>query len=257
MKTGYLESERLLTALHLEAYQNVLFAHAHPDDETVLTGHAIHQLQRARLNVYTYIASDGTNSTIGDAYFVANGHRRSEADHALRELGVPPENQHYAGLHDGQLRAARELMSGHIGQIIATHDIDAVFTAGPAGFDGHDDHQAVHQAALAAADSNVALWALATQESADVTIAADAPIKLNALRWHASQFPVQAQKPFIFADGQKLLASERLMATHGSVEPRLWPYYDLLFFGEHYQRLGHSAAKYAILKKEETIHEAV
>ena len=257
MKTGYLEAEPLLTALDLEPGQNVLFAHAHPDDETVLSGHAIYQLARAGLNVYTYTASDGTNSTVGDPYFVANGFRRGEADQALRELGVPPGNQHYAGLEDGQLRAAREIMSRHIASIIAHHNIDAVFTSGSTGFDGHDDHQAVHEAAQAVVGSNVALWALTNQETADVTIAAEPTVKLNALRWHASQFPSQAQKPFVFANRPELLASERLMAIHGSVEPRLWPYYGLIFFGEHYQRLGHNIAKYAILMENETIHETV
>lgn len=233
----YTQARPLAEAFGLQPGQNVLFDHAHPDDETVLTGNAIHRLVRAGVHVYTYTASDGTKSSLGDPHFVRSGRRRGEATRALNYLGVPSEQQHYAGLEDGRLQAARQTMAKHIGSIIRRHDISAIFTAGPAGFDGHDDHSAVHDASMDAAGAEqVPLWAL-SKEPADVTVAAEPVAKLNAIRWHASQYPGRANSPYITVGSSELVGSERLMAIHGSVEPSLWPYYGLIFFGEHYQLL--------------------
>lgn len=218
MKHRYLKGPELLRALRLKPNSYVLFVHAHPDDETIATGHAIKRLSDNGVHVYVAIATDGELSTLGDPALVQAGYRRIEATLALDRLGVPFSNQRYFGLADGQLGSSDEQaeLADQIWNLLAKRTFAAIFTPGEHGFDGHPDHIAVHQAAMLAVKEMVTrpmIWSL-DSSIGDVSVAPDAQTKLLAAAYHETQYP---DVPAAVAEGN------------------LKPYSELIFSGEHYQ----------------------
>jgi LmbE family N-acetylglucosaminyl deacetylase len=196
------------TDFGLHAGQHVLFVHAHPDDETIATGHAIRALSASGVNVHRA------------------GYRRIEAMLALRELGVSLDNQHFFSLEDGKLSDERnnQEMALTIGALLLNGSFAAIFTPGAEGFDGHDDHIAVHNAtlnAVATTRSGGAVWSLGDTPG-NVFVPADPTAKLLAAEYHATQYPN--------------VYSELAIGI-------LQPYRQRILTGEHYHR------QYAILNE--------
>lgn len=239
---------QLLDTFGLSPGQNVLFVHAHPDDESVVTGSTIHSLQEAGINVHLLTATDGTASTLGDPVLVQAGWRRIESMMAQLELGIPLQNQHYLGLQDGQLEKLRnqQRLRQAIGQLATELNVAGIFTPGKQGFDGHTDHMAVHNAALQTAltlPNLPAVWGIERFDGG-VAVRADPILKLNATRHHATQYPKLAQLAPLTMSREALMTSER--HSHlANIDEGLWSYFDLLFFSERWIR-------YTKLKEEAT-----
>lgn len=203
----------LLDAFGLEPGQKVLFAHAHPDDEAVATAEAIHRSVDAGLIVHTALATDGTESTLGDPNLVENGWRRLEAMRALVLAGVPIHRQHYFGFTDGQLAAKHPHLARRLAGIIIENEIAAVFTPGQEGFDGHPDHIAVHRAAVDAAQLILwtpQVWGL-NRSQGQVGLAVDSAQKLRVVGEHATQFPGASDQEMPVSTALQISAYEDLV----------------------------------------------
>lgn len=185
-------------AFDITSNQIVLIVHAHPDDESMACAGAIEQLVRDGIMVYTVTATDGEQSTRGDRQFVANGQRRGEAQAALQLLGIPLARQHYFGLPDGELTAKQTELARLLHDFCIEHNVSVVITPGASGFDGHADHIAAHQAAVAACQTlatngkHLTVWALASDGDGQAVVPVDFDHKLAALAMHHSQFPMSS-----------------------------------------------------------------
>ena len=96
MTSSTLETTQLPDAFRDLAGHNVLFAHAHPDDEAVATASAMIALLAAGANVHGATATDGEASTRGVEVANSRG-RLLELQDAYQEIGVPRVNQFYLG----------------------------------------------------------------------------------------------------------------------------------------------------------------
>ncbi|HSX08310.1 MAG TPA: PIG-L deacetylase family protein [Candidatus Saccharimonadales bacterium] len=181
----------------LGAATNVLFVHAHPDDESVATGAAIELFVRQGHNVHLAIATDGQRSTKGDPTFVASGGRRRECQAACGEvLGVAEDRQVYFALPDGELAVAHNQirLAIRLGAYMVQNGVKHIVTPGIEGFDGHPDHIATHRSALLASavawlcGHRVLVWALRPGDSGEVSVAVDYTRKQSALNHYVSQF---------------------------------------------------------------------
>lgn len=186
----------VLSQFGLASGDRVLFAHAHPDDAAVTNSALIARLVEAGVEVHTLDATDGTASALGDQVLVQGGWRRIEDMRSFLRLGVPIVNQHYFGMGDGELQTplSRALLQFRIGTLLIEHKFKTLFIPGEDGFDGHPDHQAVHEAALAAGDLALAgfgrpdaIWALDPNGESGVPVNRDE--KLLVVAEHETQFP--------------------------------------------------------------------
>lgn len=199
-------NSEILSAFGLKPGDRVLFDDAHPDDTEMRGAQTILALQAAGVIVDVAIATNGTKSTLGNRWFVKFGGRRLETWLALWQLGVPAGRVRFLQdspdqLNDGELSTwpNRLLLAKRLANLMIQNSYDAVFTPGAEGFDGHDDHVAVHQASLAAVVTAsvvtqkppIAVWASSPQIDSHVALPVNADLKLDALSWHYSQFPMQ------------------------------------------------------------------
>lgn len=207
----------------LAAMGNTMFAHAHPDDESVTTGAAIELLSHAGRQVYIAIATDGRRSTKGDPHFVTSGGRRSECQAACgKVLGVPLERQMYFGLPDGELSRVRNQLrlAEHLGACMVRYDIRHLVTPGIEGFDGHPDHIAVHRSALLASaimwlrGRRIRVWALRPDNNGAIRVPVNPGRKQSAINHYASQFSKDPE-----ARAAQLATYQRLMHDCESYSP--------------------------------------
>ncbi|MDB5179065.1 MAG: LmbE-like protein [Patescibacteria group bacterium] len=178
------------------------------------------------------------------------GLRRRESERGLRELGLPRERQLYpdgfglaaSRFPDGELAGHVPALAELIGQVVERHAIGRIFTAGPKGFDGHPDHQAVHEAAWAAVDAGVAVevWGLVAElfgpAEGGLWYPSDDQVRRKrfaAMACHQTQFDVRR-----LAEGEKPREGEfeRLGFAIGRRfwEERFAPYWPLIERGEAY-----------------------
>jgi LmbE family N-acetylglucosaminyl deacetylase len=166
---------------------------AHPDDVEVLMGFA------AATNPHNHalIATHGErgHSRLDDAEFVSSGLRILESQRGLEAIGIPPYRQHYRDFADGYLMSQMGYLVTAIIEVAAANGVEQLVTFGPRGFDGHRDHVAVFQAARRAArELNLKLLVRldANQadkiEKADLVLTGDRQLKINAMRYHLSQY---------------------------------------------------------------------
>lgn len=147
----------------------LLLVHAHPDDESILTGGVIALADGDGHRVVLVTATQGENGDSDGVDGVAGGTslgdlRREELESACRILGVDRlELLGYRGspLHaDGSasdVLAFRSTPVGDVAERLATllkeERPDVVVTYGADGTYGHPDHVKAHQATLAALDA--------------------------------------------------------------------------------------------------------
>lgn len=135
-------------------------------------------------------------------YLILGGHfvdlarkRRTESEIATAELGI---KAHYGELPDGRLdgyhrRYYRHIMGITLVSLAHKYDITAFATLGEAGYCGHFDHIATHEAALEACNvlqangRDITLYELTNDHSGDLRVPVDSTHKLSALALHSSQ----------------------------------------------------------------------
>ncbi len=138
---------------------NILFLHAHPDDEAIFTGGTIAALAEKGHAITVVFATGGelgTTKSNDDLSIV----RKEEANHACSILGV--KHVHFLGYHDSGLDksimpdnalalANSDMVSKQLADILRKQNIHTVFCDDEYGVYGHPDHVKCHEIALLAA----------------------------------------------------------------------------------------------------------
>ena len=123
----------------------------HPDDETLGCGAAILRKLDAGSRVAVVLATDGRHShhsaRLSPDELV--GKRAAEFREACARLGVPEHDLHLLRHEDGTLAERADALTDEIAALIERYDPGELLV--PARIDGHADHRALHDAALAAA----------------------------------------------------------------------------------------------------------
>jgi LmbE family N-acetylglucosaminyl deacetylase len=183
------------TLMGLPRGSHILFAYAHPDDES-MGGGLIDAAGRNDFTPHVFYATNGEASTYGDTEVLSTQGRRHEALRALRHYGVPEQHVRFGELPDGMLvDGYKDHLEGAILRALRTVPFAAVVTLGAIGYDRHPDHIAVHEASLAAASEHmregneVRAFGL-TRGQGTYFIPADQTKKLGALAEHRTQFEI-------------------------------------------------------------------
>lgn len=224
----------------LDAAARVLFAHAHPDDETIATGALIAELAGRGVDCAVLTATRGERGEIVSGVDTGpdlEAHRQQELARALALLGVethywlgtPPARQ--AGVRkriyrDSGMRwirdgvagpgdedddesftaAPAEAVTGDLAAAVAAYRPDLVITYDDAGGYGHPDHVRLHHVCLAAAGRTGVPVAEIVTDPARAGQWFDLPEQLQtvtaALRRHASQLTVDG-RDIIHVGGQR------------------------------------------------------
>lgn len=125
----------------------------HPDDETLMAGGLVHDAVRAGRRVLVVAVSDGEGSHPGSARWPVpelRAVRAAERHSALAELaGASDVAVVRLGLPDGGITA--DAVRPRLVELMARTDTIVV----PWRYDGHPDHEAVAEAALALADARI------------------------------------------------------------------------------------------------------
>ncbi len=177
----------------------VLIAHAHPDDEMMTAG-AAKYLHEIGIPVVSYIATYGEASNRGDPALLAGGLRRIEAAGAAARLGILPELQIHDNLGDGQLPRAIGALTLRISGLVADYNIKHIITAGEHGYDGHQDHIAVHEAVKTVKSQEayfgepLHVWGL-TRQIGTYTLPPNSALRMDVLANHRSQFELIKLEP--------------------------------------------------------------
>ena len=139
--------------------RTIVFVHAHPDDEALLTAGTMARAASEGLRVVLIVATDGA-AGLTDAALAPRLalHRSAELAASADILGVARlETLGYrdSGLHgeidDGFAHEDRFAIARRIGQIIDEEQAGIVVGYDPSGGYGHPDHLQVHRAVRAAA----------------------------------------------------------------------------------------------------------
>ncbi len=130
--------------------RDLLVLAPHPDDETLGAGAAVARARAAGNRVTVAVATDGRHSTASGPLSPQRlGEVRSAELHAAcRTLGVPDDDVIQLGYEDGTLAARWPEIADRLTGLLDERSPDVVFV--PCAKDDHPDHQAVHQALLAA-----------------------------------------------------------------------------------------------------------
>ena len=142
------------------AARTIVFVHAHPDDEALLTAGTMARAAAEGHRVVLVVATDGA-AGLSDAALTADlaATRSAELDESAAALGVARTVRlGYAdsGLHgdvDGGFAAADpEGVASTIAAICDEEDADVLVGYDPSGGYGHPDHLQVHRTVRLAAD---------------------------------------------------------------------------------------------------------
>lgn len=139
---------------------NVLFLHAHPDDEAIFTGGTIRALADSGHNVSVVFATGGELGQTHDHDNIGSV-RRNEARQACDILGVA--NVEFLEYHDSGLDAASfpaqslarcDVLeaSKKLSTVMKKFDVDILFCDDTNGIYGHPDHKMCHKIAVGAAE---------------------------------------------------------------------------------------------------------
>lgn len=215
------------------APKRLLIVHAHPDDESLFTGHIIADRIAAKAEVFVFTLTRGERGKVKldelkalEGNLAAMGSfRASELHEALRVYG--PVQHAFAGTRaylDSGMRinpfgkpikpknidelalaaAATNVIADDIAAKILEFKPDAVLTYNSRGGFGHPDHKMAHDAtAMAVRNTSKTLrgrapkfWVIAEPRErfdAEIGNAKTAVIKKSALEAHASQVAVNAE----------------------------------------------------------------
>lgn len=182
---------------HLDSIssKSILHVHAHPDDETMITGAKIReQTEIDPSKVHLLVATDGSESTDGTEAFVQNGGRRNELMSAADHWGITRHNVQMLGMQDAELHKRRNILklAWHIGKACIQKNVSEVYTAGWDGFNNHSDHRATHLAA-ALAQGGLRLFGrrvtlMASDSQGDHIVNVDEGDKRKGFEAHSSQY---------------------------------------------------------------------
>lgn len=191
----------------------VLALGAHPDDLELYAFGALLAWRAMGAEVIPAIVTDGAAGGAGDPVALA-ARRRAEAEAAAAPLGTPPR---FLGFADGTLVPDAALV-GALRRLVAETQPDLVLTHPPEDY--HADHRALAQAAaLAVGFAAPLLWTDCRRGAGPrpthyVEVTAHFPVKLAAIRAHASQDPER------FAVEADRLAAQRAAECHGGPDDR-------------------------------------
>lgn len=180
----------------------VAFVDAHPDDEHTKIA-AIEAAQNVGATIISIVATNGEASDRGGRSFLENDGRLWENRAVWEQFGVPPEQQLHFRLPDGGLHLThnRPRLEFALATAIVRHNITTIITPGEDGFDGHDDHRAVHAATLAAASRarkwdgrQRSVWGL-NAETPDFELPVNTNRVLGTLALNRSQFKIITATP--------------------------------------------------------------
>ncbi|MFN8016190.1 MAG: PIG-L deacetylase family protein [Acidimicrobiia bacterium] len=138
---------------------NVLFLHAHPDDEAIFTGGTIAALSAAGHEISVVFATGGELGAKTNIDDLA-AKRKAEAIRACEILGV--RNVRFLEYHDSGLDESKaptnslakcdvDKAGQELAQIMAELDIETVFCDDENGIYGHPDHRMCHKIGVKAA----------------------------------------------------------------------------------------------------------
>ncbi len=241
--------------------KRVLLVHAHPDDESLFTGHVIADRAAARSEVMVLTLTRGERGRVKledlkslEGNLAAMGEFRSnELKNALGQLGDIKHK--FAGtrayLDSGMrlnafgkpIKARRTdemslasvstaVISDDIFQVLTQFKPDAVITYNRKGGFGHPDHKKAHEAtamalrrfARSSKSKPPQFWVIAEPgERFDIEIGGPktAPKKKAALEQHASQVTV-AQETYSLVAGREIRYDQPERLRRASTTPWLW-----------------------------------
>ena len=132
----------------------ILGVFAHPDDETSGCGGTFTRYAREGVDVFNVTATRGELGTLGTGGLQIEREelpqvRERELRGALERYGANPPI--ILGYRDQEVKDADpEELTGKVHAVMAELTPDVVITFGPLGISRHDDHIALHRAAVAA-----------------------------------------------------------------------------------------------------------
>jgi LmbE family N-acetylglucosaminyl deacetylase len=137
----------------LDMPRTLVFVHAHPDDEALLTAGTMARAVREGQRVVLIVATDGGAGLASSRFDDLGATRLEELQESAAILGVSrTENLGYpdSGLHaevsDGFAHAGRFTIAKAIAAICNDEDADVLVGYDPSGGYGHPDHVQVHRA---------------------------------------------------------------------------------------------------------------
>ncbi len=138
--------------------RTILFVHAHPDDEALLTAGTMARATAEGLRVVLVVATDGA-AGLADAALQADlgARRAAELERSATALGVArfvslgyPDSGLHAERPEGLAHADRFAVARRVGAVLDEEDADIVVGYDPCGGYGHPDHLQVHRVVRAA-----------------------------------------------------------------------------------------------------------
>lgn len=220
----------------------VVALHAHPDDESLITGGTLTGLSAAGHRVVLVTCTDGAEGLADDSF--GRGEdlaavRRAELDAAAAELGVArvvvlgyqDSGSDPAHLHpDGFCHAAVDEVAARVVEVIREEDAELLLGYDSAGGYGHPDHVQVHRVGRRAAElSNIPGYLEATVDRGQLVrgarLLAAVPVarRLVPADRFAASWSADAQmtatvdvRPWV-ADKRRALRAHRSQATGGGL----------------------------------------
>ncbi len=139
--------------------RNLLFLHAHPDDEALLTAGTMAKAHAAGHRVHLVVATDGSAGLTSGAFTQDLALHRSlelarSAEilgvNSVTELGYPDSGLHGEHIPNGGFAGLDPAIIAHqLAVLITELEIDTLVGYDPSGGYGHPDHVQVHKVARA------------------------------------------------------------------------------------------------------------
>lgn len=214
----------------------LLFLHAHPDDECILTGVTIWKAVRAGCRVLVAYASRGdAGETSADLGGQTLGERRTdEAEAACAELGVHVvewlgyEDSGMVGTEttkhpDAFCNADADEVAARVAARFGNENIDVVVGYDGNGQYGHPDHVAVHRVTPAVAEAAGATWTLESTYNRDYLSGLDEHPYGELLDHSPENFASPASALTHYAEGRDAFAAKAsAISNHRSQTPDDW-----------------------------------
>ncbi len=139
--------------------RNLLFLHAHPDDEALLTAGTMAKAHAQGHRVHLVVATDGSAGLASGRYAQnLTSHRSQELTRSAKilgvssvtELGYPDSGLHGEHIAGGGFAGVDPAVVAHrLSALMNELDVDTLVGYDPAGGYGHPDHVQVHNVARA------------------------------------------------------------------------------------------------------------
>lgn len=133
--------------------RTLVFVHAHPDDEALLTAGTMARATSEGHRVILVVATDGAAGLTSEEYRDdLAGTRRAEVEASARALGVArtvalgyPDSGLHGDVPDGFAQVGRFTIARRIAAICDEEEADVLIGYDPSGGYGHPDHLQVHR----------------------------------------------------------------------------------------------------------------